>query len=285
VKLFGVIGHPVAHSLSPLMHNTAFAALGLDCTYDAYDVSFESLRTAIQDFRDRGFVGLNVTLPHKERIISFLDHVTPEAKAIGAVNTVTHRDGRLVGCNTDAEGFSRSLEPLRSQIAGTTVLLFGAGGGARAAAYALLVSFSPERLIIANRSQQRAEDFAARCEAFGTITKIEADGLVDWEIRRAVEASSLIVNATSLGMAPDVNRSPLMPEVTFRCDQVVIDLIYTPMETALLRKAAGDGARTISGLEMFLYQGARSFELWTGQPMPIERVRPVIEKELRNPTT
>lgn len=285
MKHYGVIGHPVAHSLSPLMHNTAFAALGLDSIYEAYDVRFESLRTAVQDFRQRGFAGLNVTLPHKERIIGFLDRVTAEAKAIGAVNTVAEEDGRLVGYNTDAEGFSRSIEPLRSKIAGTTVLVLGAGGAARAVAYVLLVSYAPRQLIIANRSLQRAEELAARCEALGTNTSIEVAGLAGWELRQAVETSSLIVNSTSLGMAPEADRSPLMGEAPFRCDQVVVDLVYTPLETAFLRQAAGVGARTISGLEMFLYQGARSFELWTGQPMPMEKVRPLIENELRKQTS
>jgi shikimate dehydrogenase len=267
------------------MHNTAFAALGLDCKYEAYDVKFESLRSAIQDLRERGIAGLNVTLPHKERIIGLLDDVTAEAKAIGAVNTVADRDERLIGYNTDAEGVSRSLESLRTHIAGRTVLLFGAGGAARAVTYVLLADYSPAELIIANRSQQRAENLAARCEALGTDTRIEVAGLADRDIRRAVEASSLIINSTSLGMAPEVDRSPLTADVAFRCDQVVMDLIYTPMETAFLRRAASAGARTISGLEMFLYQGARAFELWTGQPMPIEKVRPVIENELRKQTT
>lgn len=281
MKQYGVIGHPVAHLLSPLMHNTAFAALGLDCKYEAYDVRFEALRNAILEFKDRGFAGLNVTLPHKERIIGFLDVVAAEAKAIGAVNTIVDHDSRLVGYNTDAEGFSRSVESQRSHLAGTTILLIGAGGAARAVAYVLLADFSPSQLIIANRSQQRAEDLAARCEALGTDTRLEVAGLAGWEIRRAIEISSLIVNSTSLGMAPEVDRLPLMEGVTFRYDQTVMDLVYTPMETAFLRKAASAGARTISGLEMFLYQGARSFELWTGQPMPIEKVRPVIENELR----
>jgi shikimate dehydrogenase len=267
------------------MHNSAFAALGLDCRYDAFDVTFESLRTAFQEFKDRGVSGLNVTLPHKERIMGLLDHVVEEAKAIGAVNTVVHRDGQLVGYNTDAAGFSRAVEPLRASIAGSTVLLLGAGGAARAVAYALLDGFFPERLIIANRSRRRAQDLAARCEALGTDTRVEVEGIAEWELKQAVEISRLIVNSTSLGMDPQSDGSPLTGEIPFRGDQIAVDLVYTPLETTFLRRAASAGARTISGLEMFLYQGARSFELWTGQPMPLNKVRPVIERELRKPTT
>ena len=267
------------------MHNSAFAVLGLDCRYEAIDVTFESLRTAFQEFKDRGLSGLNVTLPHKERIMGLVDDVVAEAKAIGAVNTVVHRDARLVGYNTDAEGFAKALEPVRASIAGSTVLLLGAGGAARAAAFALLDGFFPERLIIANRSRWRAEDLAARCEAFGTSTNVEVEGIAEEELRRAVETSRLIVNSTSLGMVPKADAPPLTGRIPFHADQIAVDLVYTPLETTFLKQAGGAGARTISGLEMFLYQGARSFELWTGQQMPLDKVRPIIERELRKQTT
>jgi shikimate dehydrogenase len=281
MKQFGVIGHPIAHSLSPLMHNTAFALLGLDCTYQACDVPGGALADALEGFKCEEFVGLNVTIPHKEAVLDLLDEVDPEAGAIGAVNTIAFEGARLIGHNTDAYGVLKSLEPFRAQIVGDTALLLGAGGAARAVSYVLLTHFFPSELVIANRSEQRAQDLAAQCKALSANTTINAMSLADSKVRQIIERSSLVINATSVGMTPSVDESPIHDDVPFHTGQIVMDLIYTPLETNFLKIASGRGARTISGLEMFIHQGARSFEIWTGQQMPVDRIRSVLAQRLK----
>jgi shikimate dehydrogenase len=281
MKQFGLIGHPVSYSLSPLMHNTAFSLLGLDCTYQAYDVGPTELGNTLRDFRTRGFAGLNVTIPHKETILGYLDTVETEASAIGAVNAIAFDRGRLIGHNTDAYGVRKSLEPFQAEIAGSTVLLLGAGGASRAVSYALLKHFSPGELIIAGRSEQRAEHLAARCKALSADTKITTMDIAADSMKEMIERSRLIINATPVGMTPSVDHSPLPHNVAFRRGQIALDLIYTPLETKFLKAASSRGARTISGLEMFIYQGARSCEIWTGREMPIAGVRPVLEQRLK----
>ncbi|MDP2886598.1 MAG: shikimate dehydrogenase [Ignavibacteria bacterium] len=285
MKRFGVIGQPIAHSLSPLLHNTAFSLLGLDCSYEAFDIDPASLPAAIREFKDQGFVGLNVTIPHKESMLSLVDELTDEAKAVGAVNTVTLSGGRIRGDNTDVYGVAASLEQYRSEIRDRIVVLIGAGGSARAITYALIDRFAPAEIVIANRTQRRAQDLIADVEPYAKKTSLRAISVSDENLDRLMPSASVVINATPVGMFPLVDHSPIGDKAGFHSGQIVMDLIYTPLETRFLSLASKCGARTISGLEMFLHQGARSFEIWLGRQLPLEQIRPVILNQLHTRKT
>lgn len=282
MKHFGVIGHPVAHSLSPLMHTTAYSLLGLECTYDAYDVSPDSLPQALKHFEDRGFSGLNVTIPNKERVLSLVQDLSDEARAVGAVNTILFENGRRRGENTDVYGISKSLEPCREMFEGGKVLLLGAGGSSRAIVYTLLTRFRPAEIVIVNRNPSRAEELVAHFLPYAKSTGLTSTPVVEATLPQLVAEARLVINGTSVGMSPLADASPVGDHIRFQPGQFVFDLIYTPLETRFLSQAERCGARTISGLEMFLYQGARSFELWLEQPMPVDQIRPLLLTELRN---
>jgi shikimate dehydrogenase len=285
MKRFGVIGQPIAHSLSPLLHNTAFSLLGLDCSYEAFNIDPASLPAAIREFKDQGFVGLNVTIPHKESLLFLVDELSDEAKAVGAVNTVTLSGGRIRGDNTDVYGVAASLEQYRSEIRDRIVVLIGAGGSARAITYALIDRFAPAEIVIANRTQRRAQDLIADVEPYAKKTSLRAISVSDEDLDRLMPSASVVINATPIGMFPLVDHSPIGDRISFHPNQVVLDLIYTPLETRFLSLASKCGARTISGLEMFLHQGARSFEIWLGRRMPLEQIRPVILNQLHTRKT
>ncbi len=280
MKRFGVIGHPVAHSLSPLLHNTAFSLLGLECSYGAFDVAPSTLGPAIRDFKKQGFLGLNVTIPHKEAITGFVDEQSDESKAVGAVNTVIFDGDRIRGDNTDVYGVAASLDKYRPEIHGKLVLVVGAGGSARAIVFALCDRFAPAEIIIANRSGERAKELIADLKPHAKQTSLRPVSLPGSDLDALLTQATAVINATSVGMDPGVDQSPLGDQAIFHAGQIVMDLIYTPRETRLLSQASRYGARTISGLEMFLHQGARSFEIWLGRQMPLEQLRPVIIKEL-----
>ena len=285
MKRFGVIGHPIAHSLSPLLHNTAFSLLGLDCSYEAFDIDPASLPAAIREFKDQGIAGLNVTIPHKESMLSLVDELTDEARAVGAVNTVTFGGSRVQGDNTDVYGVAASLEQYRQEIRDRIVVLIGAGGSARAIIYALIDRFAPAEIAIANRTRRRAQELIADIEPYAKKTKLRAISGSDEDLELLMPSASLVINATPVGMFPLVDHSPIGDQISFHPDQVVLDLIYTPLETRFLSLASKCGARTISGLEMFLHQGARSFEIWLGRQMPLEQIRPVILNQLQTRQT
>ncbi|MCX6133661.1 MAG: shikimate dehydrogenase [Ignavibacteriales bacterium] len=282
MKRFGVIGHPIAHSLSPLLHNTAFSLLGVEGRYEAFDIEPSSLGAAIRDFKEKGFAGLNVTIPHKESILEFLDAQSDESKAIGAVNTLIFDGDRIRGDSTDVYGVAASLEEYRPQIQGSKAVVLGAGGSARAAAFALIGEFSPVEIVIANRSLVRAKQLIADLKPYATRTSLCAVALSDAEVQSSITQASVVVNATSVGMHPAVDQSPVKDQTGFHSGQIVMDLVYTPRETRFLSQASRCGARTISGLEMFLHQGARSLEIWLGLEMPVEQLRPVILNELKS---
>jgi shikimate dehydrogenase len=280
MKRFGVIGHPIGHTLSPLLHNSAFSLLGLDCTYEAFDVDPASLSSAVHDFKARGFSGLNVTIPHKEAMLPLVDDLTEDAKAVGALNTVTFADNRLKGDNTDVYGVSASIESFRGDLQGQMALLLGAGGSARAITYALLRNFGCSEIVIANRNQERARELVAHFEQSAGDVSIKEISATENNLKHLIDRAALVINATPLGMSPWIDRSPVSDNTKFRPNQIVLDLIYTPPATKFITLAARCGARTISGLEMFLHQGARSFEVWLGRQMPLDKIRPLIVNEL-----
>jgi shikimate dehydrogenase len=257
-----VIGWPVEHSLSPPMQNAAIRALGLDWVYIALPVAPRNLGDAMTGVRALGIVGVNCTIPHKETVIPFLDEIDPVARAIGAVNTVHNKAGKLVGYNTDAYGFSASVmaegELMFPEI---TTLVIGGGGVARGIA-AGAAAEGAKKIILANRTRAKAEKIAADIgEAFPDC-RIEVVQASASSLRNAAERSELIVNATALGMRDD-DDLPL-PADCIEPEHLVFDTVYAPPDTALLRTARERGARTIGGLGMLARQGAKSLSIWSG---------------------
>ncbi len=261
-----LLAYPAGHSLSPAMHNAAFEALRIDAAYQALEVAPALLPEAVALLRQADCYGANVTIPHKLAVIPCLDLLTDDAKAIGAVNTIVNQDGRLLGHNTDAAGFLRALrEDGGFQPAGKDALLLGAGGAARAVAYALLKA-GAARLDVYNRSEGKARALA---QNFATLGEMQA--LEPGDLAARVLACGLLVNATSVGMRRggfDPDESPLpagvLPEKGFVCD-----LVYRPARTRLLREAESVGLRTQNGLPMLAYQGAEALERWTGRVAPV----------------
>jgi len=272
-QLVTLLGHPVEHSLSPRIHNAAFRAQGINAVYVATPVRPEALSEAVEGLRALQFLGANVTVPHKEAVRPLLDEVTDRAAAVGAVNTIvrTERDDghdALRGDNTDVEGF---LTPLEAEVGSAAeeqpMLVFGAGGAARAAVYGLLDRYAPERLTVVARRPEQAEALVADLggydpqDALRTATFDEA--------APAVRQSRLLVNATPLGMAPDRRGQTPWPDVeAIGPEHVAYDLVYTPEETRFLREAAERGAGTIGGLDMLVEQAAAAYRQWTGREMP-----------------
>lgn len=278
LKLFGIIGHPIGHTLSPLLHNTAFHALGVSASMSAFDIEPQSLKEALQGFVAMDFGGLNVTIPHKETIIPLLDEIDEEAGVIGAVNTVKFEGGRTKGYNTDSYGFLQTLSPFRSAIDGSKFLVLGAGGAAHAVVYVLLKHFRSSQIVIASRSDARTHDLIEHFKGNSQI-KLSPVNVADPQLARVFEDSDVIVNATPAGMIPNTDSLPL-PSPRFRGSQIVMDLVYRPPTTKFLRVAGEAGAQTISGVEMFIEQGARAFEIWTNSKMDTDLARQVVLKKL-----
>lgn len=267
-QTLGIVGYPARHSLSPAFQQAAIDALGLPARYEAWEVAPEGLGDLVASIRSGPRIGANVTIPHKQAVRAFLDRIDPFADRIGAVNTIVREGGGLTGYNTDAPGFNRSLrEEGGCDPRGVAVLLLGAGGAARAVAYALLDA-GADRIVIANRTRDRAEELAGRLGAGDRVRVVEWGGADQSEVARS---SGLIVNSTSLGMAhgPSPGGSPLAAE-DISPGTVVYDLVYVPARTPLLTFAAERGARPVEGLPMLIYQGAIAFEHWFGRPAPID---------------
>ncbi len=253
MKRLAVLGHPVAHSRSPAMHNAAFEALGIDATYLAFDVSPEDLPAAISGARALGIAQLAISIPHKQAIIALLDDVDETARRIGAVNTVTRRGAKLAGTNTDWLGAVRAIES-RAKLADARAVVLGAGGAARAVVFGLRARGA--RVTVLNRSPDRAHQLCADlgAEAAGPISDLEKI------------PHDILVNTTSVGLAGD--QSPIDPS-WISPDAVVMDAVYDPPQTRLLRDAASRGARTISGKWMLVHQAAEQLREWTGLDAPV----------------
>jgi shikimate dehydrogenase len=260
-----LIGHPVAHSLSGAMQQAAFDELGIDATYELWDRAPIDLADAVAELRGDDFLGANVTIPHKERVVPMVDRLTEEASATGAVNTLTREGKRLVGHNTDVAGFKVALDRLvgRQKMPKQAVIL-GAGGGARAVVFGLIRE-GFQRVIVFNRHLHRAEGLVKHFGRTASHMELRAmpwhESIIESEIAKA----KVLVNATSIGLTSDA--SPVSAEV-LNDELLVLDLIYA--KTRLLRDASAAGATTLDGELMLLHQGAAAFTLWTGQPAPLE---------------
>ena len=262
----GIIGHPIGHSISPVFQQAALDAIVFDGTYQAWDVAPDGVGEFVDGLRAPGTLGINVTVPHKEAVIPFLDEVDDWASTAGAVNTIVNRGGRLTGHNTDGIGFLRALrEGADFEPRGRDVLVLGAGGSARGVVYALARA-GVAQMFIANRTLERAQRLAALSIDSGAA----AESLELSQAGEAAREVALIVNCTSMGMVhgPDESGTPLSA-ASIPSSVLVNDLVYNPLETPLLREAARAGASTLGGIQMLVYQGAASFEMWTRQDAPV----------------
>jgi shikimate dehydrogenase len=271
-KLLGVMGNPVAHSLSPLMHNAALASLNLDYCYLPLEIRPELLSQAVVGLKALGCQGFNVTIPYKEQIVASLDEVDDEALIIGAVNTVVNREGKLVGYNTDGRGFLRSLaEEWDLRLRGEQVVVLGAGGAARAIV-AGLASAGASKITIANRNVERGLLLKADLEQHYPC-KIAVVDLSEGKLDKELAASLLVVQTTPVGMYPHAGDTPIIEPSRLWKDSYVYDIIFNPPETRFLLGAREQGCRTANGLGMLLHQGALSFEYWTGIEAPVKLMR------------
>ena len=260
-----LIGHPVAHSLSGAMQQAAFDALKIDARYELWDRPPIDLPEAVEELRGGDFLGANITIPHKERVVPLIDRSTEEAAATGAVNTITHEGPRLVGHNTDVAGFEVALDKLvgRQKMPRTAVVL-GAGGGSRAVVYGLIRA-AFQRVIVFNRHLHRSEGLVRYFARSAAHMELRAMPWHESIIESEIAKTKLLINATSIGLTSDASPVPadaLLPEL------LVLDLIYK--QTRLLRDAEAAGCTAMDGQLMLLHQGAASFSLWTGQPAPLE---------------
>jgi shikimate dehydrogenase len=262
--LYGVVGYPLSHSLSPRMHNAAFLASGLNAVYLAFET--RDIDGCLKGMKALGIKGMSVTLPHKSAVIPLLDEVDGLAKRIGAVNTIVNNNGRLIGYNTDALGALKSFQDV-VDLTGMKCLLIGAGGAARAIGF--ILKEEGVHLTIANRSPERGTELA---------TSLQSPFVPLKDIRRIDE--DILIQTTPVGMYPHKDQC-LIPEHLLTESMVVMDIIYNPPETRLLKIARKKGCRIINGLGMFIYQGAEQFRLWTGVNPPISAMKQSVKEAFR----
>ncbi len=274
-ELTGVFGKPVDENPTGVMEEAAYRARGLNFRYLNIKVEPEDLGTAMAAVRAFGMKGINLTIPHKVRVLEYLDEISEAAKIIGAVNTVVNRDGKLWGENTDGKGFITSLENEGVSLNGKQIVILGAGGAARAIGVECALA-GASRITIVNRSRERGETLA---KLIGEKTPAQAQ-YVPWEGTYQVEpGTDILINATSIGLYPDVDGKPDVDYGTVTADMVVSDVVFNPPETPFLREAAGRGAHTVNGLGMLANQGALNFTLWTGEEAPVEVMEETLRKE------
>jgi shikimate dehydrogenase len=276
-KILGIIGDPVNHSLSPQMHNAAFKRKRMNYVYLPFHVRSSELKNAVLGMKALGIEGLNVTIPHKVRVVRYLDELDESAKTVGAVNTIANLNGKLIGYNTDGQAALDTLKAAGCCFDGGSVLILGAGGAARAIAYSLFPYV--DRIIIANRTISKAESLARLLRRLAR-KKVLVSSLSRIRLKEAISDADLVINATPVGMSSESSQS-LIPSNFMRPGIFVFDVVYNPPETQLLRNAKRAGARAINGVEMLVRQGALSFQLWTGIEPPLEVMRNAVLKELR----
>lgn len=270
----GVIGNPVEHSLSPAIHNAAFRELGLNFVYLAWRV--EAIGDAINGLRALGnFRGASVTIPHKVAAMSFLDDVDATARHIGAINTILSEKGKLTGYNTDATGALRALREGGAELKGQRVVLLGSGGAARAIAFALATEGAVEGLDLLGIDDKERETLAAELRLKTSIA-VEDLHLDQAALKKTLTNARVVVHCTPIGMSPRVEDS-CIPSSLLHPGLTVMDIVYNPRETRLLKEARAAGCRIIYGLEMFLHQAAAQFELWTNRSAPTDIMRAVLE--------
>lgn len=272
-KLLGILGYPLKHSYSPAMHNTSIEELGLNYLYVPIEVKDEDLRDLVKGIAAmKNFSGFNVTIPHKVNIMKYLDELDELAAAIGAVNTVTVREGRLKGYNTDGIGFLRSIEKEKGiTVQGKKVFIIGSGGAAKGVAMTFAFEGAAE-IAITNRTYEKAVELA---ENINRKVKKCSYAVSGKDAEEALSDADIVVNTTSVGMTPHIEETPLEAEFLHR-GMLVCDIVYNPLKTRLLQDAEKRGCQTLNGLGMLIYQGAEAFKLWTGYEEPIMTMKNVL---------
>ncbi|ORX22349.1 shikimate dehydrogenase [Thermoanaerobacterium sp. PSU-2] len=257
-SIYGIIGHPIGHSLSPLIHNYAFENLDFNSVYVSFDVNEEDLKDAIIGIKALGIKGLNVTVPHKESVIKYLDRISDEAKLIGAVNTIKNNSGSLEGYNTDVTGFMESLKEHNVDVAGKNAVILGAGGAAKAVAVGLAL-LGVKSIYVCNRSIDKAKELSIH---MGNNFNIKSLG-ISYNDLNMLDEIDILINATSVGMYPNVDVSPIGEDVVAKA-KFVYDIIYNPEKTLFLSYAEKYRIKYINGLDMLINQAIDSFKIWTG---------------------
>ncbi len=278
-QLTGLLGSPVAHSLSPRMHNTAYRLLGLDYVYLCFDVTESTLTEAVRGLKACGIRGFNLTMPNKNRMLELLDECTPAARLTGAVNTVVQENGKLIGYNTDGTGFLRSLQEAGTEIYGKRTMLLGAGGAASSIAVQSALDGASELIIFLRTGSRFFERTKQLADVLNRDTSCTVQ-LCDIEdiscLREQVGKSDVLINATPVGMEPETDRCLIRDPAWLPPGLTVADIIYHPQKTKLLKFAEKAGCRICPGLGMLLHQGAEAFRIWTGQEMPLEQIRDIL---------
>ncbi|MBP1045672.1 shikimate dehydrogenase [Enterococcus sp. BWM-S5] len=278
-RLIGLFADPIRHSVSPMIQNTALQALEIDAVYLAFELGEERLTQAIDSIRALDMLGANLSMPHKMAAVPMMDELSEAAKLVGAINTIVNENGKLTGYTTDGTGFMRSLKDQEIDIIGKKMTIIGAGGAATAIIVQAALDGVKEIAVYNRRDEffEKVKEKLIYIEK-NTDCSIHLHDLTEQEeLTKDILESGLLVNATGVGMKPNLDASPIEDFTMLRADLPVYDVIYTPRETRLLKEAKARGAKTMNGLGMLLYQGAAAFELWTGKEMPIEKVKPIIE--------
>ena len=280
-ELIGLMATPIRHSLSPTMQNESFAKLGLDYVYLAFEVGNDQLEDAVQGIRALGMRGSNVSMPNKQKVIQYLDKLSPAAEMVGAVNTIVNDNGVLTGHITDGTGFMSGLQQADVDIIGKKMTICGAGGAATAIQIQAALDGVKE-LSIFNRKDEYYDNAKRVVQLINEKTNCKAT-LFDLDDTQALEqevtTSAIFTNATGVGMKPLEGQSLIKNMDVFRPDLVVADVVYVPSETQLLKDAKAHGCKTVNGLGMMLWQGAAAFKLWTGQDMPVDYIKELLFKE------
>jgi shikimate dehydrogenase len=273
-RICGIVGHPLMHSLSPIMHNTAFSELKLPYKYHVFEIKENQLVPTLDTLKYKDFRGVNITHPFKQKVLDYLDFVDKNTQAIGSVNTIVNNNGRLTGHNTDSQGALMALKQSGIDLIDTKkkILILGAGGAARSCAIPLAKMKS--EIIISNRTQSRGEDLVKVLKGIGSANYVESDKIHD-----IIDDVDILINCTPLGMKGGPVGIPI-PEDSIKSDIVVFDMVYNPKDTPLLIAARKKKAKIIYGHLMFVFQGAASFELWTKKKAPLDAMKKIVLREL-----
>lgn len=271
-NVVGLIGHPVEHSFSPPMHNAAFKKLAMDYVYTAFDVNPKNLEHAIAGAQALGIKGFNVTIPHKIEVMKYLDEIDDVASLIGAVNTIDFKD--LKGYNTDGIGAIKAISEV-TKIKNKNVLITGAGGASRAISF-YIAEYGADRLEILNRNVEKADKLASDISDSGLIDDVNSDSIKNMNL----DDVDILINTTPVGMHPNVNDTPIALAGDMHEELAVFDAVYNPNETELLKEAIKANAKPVYGIKMLLYQGAESFNIWTGKKAPIGVMEDALLKTL-----
>lgn len=281
-QIIGIIGHPIKHSYSPFIHNVAIELKKVDFVYLPFDIPASNLRSALKGMTALGIRGFNVTIPHKETSLQYMNSVSEEVTMIGSLNTIVNEQGKLIGHNTDAYGVLETLLPFKEEISGNQIAVLGAGGSARAVIYTLIRNFKPKKLFIINRNERRAENLKDYFSEKMRFSSIRTKELIPPTAFEVMKDSKLIVHTTPLGMSPNSNDAVTTSPDVFSKGQIVLDLVYNPQETLLLKTAKKGGAKVLNGLSVLVTQAAKSFELWTGIDFPKDDVYKSLQLYLNN---